>query len=84
MYACQLLLLQLLIWASYNLGRLPEAICCCLHLILLLMYCVYWLSLSLVLIKASYLYIYAIILPEAICCLETLNVYVYVDVVLHL
>ena len=60
MYACQLLLLQLLIWASYNLGRLPEAICCCLQLILLLMYCVYWLSLSLVLIKASYLYIYAI------------------------
>ena len=26
MYACQLLLLQLLIWASYNLDRLPEAI----------------------------------------------------------
>ena len=24
MYACQLLLLQLLIWASYNLDRLPE------------------------------------------------------------
>ena len=78
MYACQLLLLQLLIWAIYNLDRLPEAICCCLQLILLLMYCVY---LSLVLIKASYLYINFmlftnIILPEAICCLETLNVYV--------
>ena len=41
MYACQLLLLQLLIWASYNLDRLPEAICCCLQLILLLMYCYY-------------------------------------------
>ena len=35
MYACQLLLLQLLIWASYNLGRLPEAICCCLQLIIM-------------------------------------------------
>ena len=33
MYACQLLLLQLLIWASYNLDRLPEPICCCLQLI---------------------------------------------------
>ena len=31
LYACQLLLLQLLIWASYNLDRLPEAICCCLQ-----------------------------------------------------
>ena len=34
MYACQLLLLQLLIWASYRhfyFDRLPEAICCCLQ-----------------------------------------------------
>ena len=39
-YVCMpTLMLQLLIWASYNLDRLPEAICCCLQLILLLMYC---------------------------------------------
>ena len=48
MYVCQLLLLQLLIWAGYRhfKERLPEAICCCLHtcnvdVVLLVMYCMY-------------------------------------------
>ena len=60
MCACQLSLLQLLIWASYRhfyLDRLPEAIYCCLQT-----YTVYDLCLpvflSLVLIKGSYECIY--------------------------
>ena len=73
MYACQLSLLQLLIWASYRhfyLDRLPEAIYCCLQTymytvydVLLLMYYMYMclpVFLSLVLIKGSYECIYAI------------------------
>ena len=71
MYACQLSLLQLLIWASYRhfyLDRLPEAIYCCLQTytvydVLLLMYDMYMFLpafLSLVLIKGSYECIYAI------------------------
>ena len=70
MYACQLSLLQLLIWASYRfyLDRLPEAIYCCLQTytvydVLLLMYDMYMFLpafLSQVLIKGSYECIYAI------------------------
>ena len=71
MYACQLSLLQLLIWASYRhfyLDRLLEAIYCCLQTytvydVLLLMYYMYMclpVFLSLVLIKGSYECIYAI------------------------
>ena len=48
MYVCQLLLLQLLIWADYRHfeERLPEVICCCLQtctvdVVLLVMYCMY-------------------------------------------
>ena len=76
MYACQLLLLQLLIWASYNLDRLPEAICCCLQLILLLLImCL--LAFFVTSADKSHLFmLFTNVLPEAICCLETLNVYV--------
>ena len=69
MYACQLSLLQLLIWASYrhfNLDRLPEAIYCCLptytvyDVLLITYYMCLPVFLSLVLIKGSYECIYAI------------------------
>ena len=65
MYACQLSLLQLLIWASYRhfyLDRLPEAIYCCLQTydVMYYMYMCLPVFLSLVLIKVSYEYIYAI------------------------
>ena len=66
MYACQLSLLQLLIWASYRhfyLDRLPEAICCCLQTYTVydvLYYMCLPVFLSLVLIKGSYECIYVI------------------------
>ena len=55
MYVCQLSLLQLLIWAGYRHFKeiLPEAICCCLqtcNVDVVLLECIYRLSLSLVLI----------------------------------
>ena len=66
MYACQLSLLQLLIWASirhFYLDRLPEAIYCCLQTYTVydvLSYMCLPVFLSLVLIKGSYECIYAI------------------------
>ena len=65
-YACQLSLLQLLIWASYRhfyLDRLPEAIYCCLQTYTVydvLSYMYLLVFLSLVLIKGSHECIYAI------------------------
>ena len=56
-----------------TLKRLPEAICCCLqtcNVDVVLMYCIYILSLVL------QLWVYLYLLPEAICCcLQTCNVY---------
>ena len=73
MYACQLLLLQLLIWAI-----IAEAICCCLQLGCnvnnVLAFIVTSDDKSQFFVYLCYLLI--IILPEAICCSETLNVYV--------
>ena len=75
MHACQLLLLQLLIWASYNLDRLPEAICCCLQLITVIDVMLIMCLLAFFVTSADKSLV-TNILPEAICCSETLNVYV--------
>ena len=79
MYACQLLLLQLLIWASFNLDRLPGG-----YLLLFTTYTVIDVLLIMCLLaffvtsadKSQLFMLFTNILPEAICCLETLNVYV--------
>ena len=76
MYACQLLLLQLLIWANYKLDRF--------YLLLFTTYPVIDVLLIMCLLaffvtsadKSRIFMLFTNILPEAICCLETLNVYV--------
>ena len=80
-YVCMPLLLQLLIWASYNLDRC--------YLLLFTTYTVIDVLLIMCLLaffvtsadKKPVICIFMVftnILPEAICCLETLNVYVVV------
>ena len=75
------MVLQLLIWTSY-LGRLPEAICCCLQTytvndVLLVMYCMCLPAFFVPSADKSQLWVYSNILPVAICCcLDTYNVYV--------
>ena len=92
-HVCILSLLQLLIWISY-LDILPEAICCCLQTytvndVLLVMYCMCLPAFFVTSADKSQIFmLFTNISPEAICCLETFNVYVVllcgvVDVVLH-
>ena len=77
MYACQLLLLQLLIWASCNLDRFPEAICCCLQsytvIDVLLIICL----LAFFVISADKGQLFVYICYLLIHCLRLFVIYVY-------